>query len=95
MQGELVDVLYIQMEYCPSTLKQQMTTSPLEEQQRWRVVRQLFSALAYLHARGIIHRDLKPDNVFYDARHDVKLGDFGLAKFTQAGEEVQDTRGSD
>lgn len=86
-----MDVLYIQMEYCPSTLKLQMAAGPLEEAQRWRVVRQLFAALAYLHARGIIHRDVKPDNVFYDARHEVRLGDFGLAKF---GKDAQDAPGA-
>jgi serine/threonine protein kinase len=81
MQEAPVEVLYIQMEFCPTTLKRQLEAGPLEDAQRWRVVRQLLAALSYLHARGIIHRDIKPDNVFYDARHDVKLGDFGLAKF--------------
>eukprot|EP00892_Ulva_mutabilis_P002759 jgi/Ulvmu1/12484/UM009_0137.1 len=78
------EVLYIQMEYCPTTLRKQLARGPLEDQQRWRVVRQLLSSLAYVHRRGIIHRDVKPDNVFYDARNDIKLGDFGLAKFTSS-----------
>jgi eukaryotic translation initiation factor 2-alpha kinase 4 len=80
---QMQEVLYIQMEYCPSTLKRQLAKGPLEDEHKWRVVRQLLSALSYLHQRGIIHRDVKPDNVFYDSRNDIKLGDFGLAKFTQ------------
>jgi translation initiation factor 2-alpha kinase 4 len=45
------------------------------------VLRQTLGGLAHIHSQGIIHRDLKPANIFYDARGDIKLGDFGLAKF--------------
>jgi len=31
---------------------------------------------------GIIHRDLKPENIFFDSQAVLKLGDFGLAKFS-------------
>jgi serine/threonine protein kinase len=63
-------------------LKRQLAKGQLADEHAWRVLRQLLSALAYLHHRGIIHRDVKPDNIFYDSRNDIKLGDFGLAKFT-------------
>lgn len=49
------------------------------------MIRQTLAGLAHIHSQGIIHRDLKPDNIFYDAKGDVKLGDFGLAKFHLAG----------
>lgn len=49
------------------------------------VIRQTLAGLTHIHSQGIIHRDLKPDNIFYDAKGDVKLGDFGLAKFHLAG----------
>ena len=36
------------------------------------ILRQTLAGLAHIHAQGIIHRDLKPDNIFFDARGDIK-----------------------
>ncbi len=42
---------------------------------------QICEALAYVHAHGMVHRDLKPANIMVDEDRNVKLMDFGLAKF--------------
>ncbi|CAK0752569.1 hypothetical protein CVIRNUC_002156 [Coccomyxa viridis] len=81
-----VQMLYIQMEFCPRTLREVLDRGPLSPEDCWQVLRQLLAGLAHIHAQGIIHRDLKPANIFYDARGDIKLGDFGLAKFASAAE---------
>lgn len=42
---------------------------------------QLCEALAYIHGHGLVHRDLKPSNIMVDEDRQVRLMDFGLAKF--------------
>ena len=55
------------------------------------IIRQIVSALAYLHSKEIMHRDIKPQNFKVQPDGTVKMLDFGIAKnknspkLTQAG----------
>ncbi|KAM0940124.1 putative protein kinase PEK-GCN2 family [Dioscorea sansibarensis] len=80
--------LYIQMEYCPRTLRQDFEAygGALDKEYTWHLFRQIVEGLAHIHGQGIIHRDLTPNNIFFDVRNDIKIGDFGLAKFLKLEE---------
>uniref|UniRef100_A0A673HCI1 eIF-2-alpha kinase GCN2 n=1 Tax=Sinocyclocheilus rhinocerous TaxID=307959 RepID=A0A673HCI1_9TELE len=51
---------------------------PLDQLRRHAV--QLVSTLDYLHANSVVHKQLKPSCVLLDARGDVRLADYSLAK---------------
>lgn len=56
---------------------------------------QILQGLAHAHAHGLVHRDIKPSNIFIFAKDLTKIGDFGLVKTNQGGnEEAFSTRTS-
>jgi serine/threonine protein kinase len=57
----------------------------LDVEARVRLFLDVISAVAHAHANLIVHRDIKPSNVFVRNDGQVKLLDFGIAKFL-AGE---------
>ncbi|XP_061560366.1 serine/threonine-protein kinase Nek2 [Phycodurus eques] len=83
--------LYIVMEYCEGGDLASLIARCIRERryldERFvlRVTVQLMLALKECHRRSdgrptVLHRDLKPANIFLDVKHNVKLGDFGLAR---------------
>lgn len=72
---------YFVMRYAPGgALDDRLDGNPFPVKLAIKVMGQMASALAYIHARQIVHRDVKPGNIFQGATGDLYLGDFGLAK---------------
>ena len=56
-------------------------SEPLPVSQILTIATQVTDALDAAHKRGIVHRDIKPANLMIDTRGNVKVLDFGLAKY--------------
>lgn len=52
------------------------------------LIKQVLSAVAYMHSMGVVHRDLKPENLLYhspDEDSKIMISDFGLSKMEDSG----------
>ncbi|KAL3530126.1 hypothetical protein ACH5RR_009448 [Cinchona calisaya] len=72
--------LYLLMEYCSSTLKNELENPEgFEKSKIWPFFRGIVEGLVHVHGQDIILRDISRDNIFIDGSGVPKLGDFGLA----------------
>jgi serine/threonine protein kinase len=63
----------------------------LNERDQINIAYEIAVALKYLHSRNIIHCDLKSSNILIDDNWKIKIGDFGLSRFYNKGND--ETRG--
>lgn len=71
----------------------QAVEAGLDTAAKWRIAEQVGEALIAAHAEGVIHRDLKPGNVMLTSEGEVKVLDFGLARFTDRRQDLVPTAG--
>ncbi|KAH0795672.1 CAMK family protein kinase [Histomonas meleagridis] len=56
----------------------------LEPQVAINFFRQIIYGLEYLHSHAICHRDLKPENILLDRYYNIKIADFGFARWMKS-----------
>ena len=93
--GEEGDLQYIAMEYLDGYTLDKLIKKKSELNYRIvaKLMIQVCDALSYAHQNGIVHRDIKPANIMILDDFNVKVMDFGIARFgatsmTQAGVAV-------
>lgn len=105
--GMVGDEPYLAMEYVEGVDLYRLLRRAESEQRRFPpglaayVAREVLSALSGVHsardAKGnplnIVHRDVTPSNIYLSIEGDVKLGDFGIARFEQSMKPTQHSAG--
>ena len=84
--------LLFALEYVPggTLLEYVNTNGGFSDASGHRISLQIARTVQYLHARGVLHRDFKMENVLLttdaDCEHELKLCDFGLARYVSAND---------
>jgi serine/threonine protein kinase len=74
--------IYIIMEYCQyGDLQKFQNKKPFSHKYIQYYMLQLRDALQYLRSKNIVHRDLKPQNILLTSPLQIKITDFGLARY--------------
>ncbi|HEX4950705.1 MAG TPA: protein kinase [Blastocatellia bacterium] len=90
--GAANDTHFIAMEYVAGqTLAARINRQPLAINELLAIGSQIADALDEAHRKGITHRDIKPANIMLNERGQVKVLDFGLAKFTPRADSESST----
>lgn len=60
------------------------------------VVKQMLSAVNYIHTNNIVHRDLKPENILLDTAKNniIKIIDWGTARFFEKNKKMNKVSGT-
>ena len=77
------NTVYIVMEYLDGeTLKEKLNREGnMPVQEAFDIVMKVIAAMKKVHKEGIIHRDIAPDNIFVLKNGDIKVIDFGAARY--------------
>jgi cell division cycle 2-like protein len=83
VMGDTLTEVFLVMEFLEHDLKtlQDDMTEPFKPSEIKTLMLQIASAVDYLHDNWILHRDLKTSNILMNNRGEIKLADFGMARY--------------
>ncbi|XP_021339580.1 testis-specific serine/threonine-protein kinase 2-like, partial [Mizuhopecten yessoensis] len=75
--------VYIMMEYAGhgDLLEYIKLRGAVPEDRAQTMFKQIVYAVAYLHGQKIVHRDMKCENLLLDCMNNIKISDFGFARY--------------
>ena len=87
--------IYLIIEYCSKgDFNKFLNKRPLKEKYAKKYIKQLTDGLKYLLQNNIMHRDLKPHNILLTEKNELKLSDFGFARYFEKNTLVETLCGS-
>ncbi|MFK7738467.1 MAG: serine/threonine-protein kinase [Pirellulaceae bacterium] len=90
--GEFNGSPYFSMQFIAgSTLSECLRNGPLPQRKAAKIMVEACRAIGFAHSQGVLHRDIKPSNILIDEKDQVRIMDFGLAKFADSADSLTRT----
>lgn len=85
IEGQETDFLVL--EFIEGKSLRQAINEGLEKAQKLKIAEEIVRVLVAAHAKGVVHRDLKPSNIMLTKQGEVKVLDFGIARYIKGPSE--------